>query len=74
MGVALVMAASDSRYPLALQVFGWLLIFVALLLAVIGRENFKKTIAWSLTLAPAFQRLGGVLGISIGCFLAYAVI
>jgi len=74
LGVALVMGASESRYPLGLQAFGWLSIIAALALAVIGRAYFKEIIGWALKLSPKFQRSGGILGILTACFLAYAVL
>ena len=74
LGVALVIGASDSKYPIVLQIFGWLLIFVASVLGVIGRERFKSLIKWSVKLSLLLQRLAAVLGILFGCFLIYAVV
>ena len=72
-GVSLIMGASESKNPIVLHISGWLLISVALVLAVIGRERFKSVINWSVKLSPLVQRLGAVLGILFGSFLIYAV-
>lgn len=74
LGVAFVIGASESKYPLILQIFGWLSIFAALVLAVIGRDNFKKIMKWTIKILPLFKRLMGFFAILFGCFLIYAVI
>jgi len=73
-GVALVIGASESKYSIVLQIFGWLLISAALVLGVIGRERFKSLIKWSVKLSPLIQRIAAVSGILFGCFLIYAVV
>jgi len=73
-GVALVVGASESKYPIVLQIFGWLLISAALVIVVIGRERFKKLVKWSVKLPPLIYRLASVLSILLGCFFIYAVV
>ena len=74
LGVALITGASESRYPVALQSLGWLVIFAALVLGVIGRERFKNLLKWVLKLAPSFQRLAAVFAILFSVFLIQSVI
>lgn len=73
-GVSLVIGASESKYPIVLQIFGWLLISAALVLGVISRERFKSLIKWSVQLSPLIQLLAAVSGTLFGCFLIYAVV
>ncbi len=73
-GVALVIGASESKYPIVLQIFGWLLISVALVIGGIGRERFKKVVKWSVKLPTLIYRLASALSILFGCFLIYAVV
>ena len=73
-GVALVIGASESKYPIVLQIFGWLLISAALVIGGIGRERFKKVVKWSVKLPTSIYRLASVLSILFGCFLIYAVV
>lgn len=72
-GVSLIMGALESKYPIVLHISGWLLLSVALVLAVMGQERFKSMMKWSVELSPLVQRLGAVLGILFGSFLIYAV-
>ncbi len=74
LGVALVLGASESKFPVVLQNFGWLTISVALIVSVIGRERFKSLIKWSVKVTPPFQRLMGIFAIIFGCFLIYSII
>jgi hypothetical protein len=73
-GVALILGASESRYPSAISTIGWISIVAASVLAIIGRSNFKRLMSWMLSFSPAIGRIGGVLAMLLGGFLIYAVI
>ena len=73
LGISLVIAAADSKYPMALQILGWLTLIVVLVLSAIGRERFKSLIKWSLGINPSIQRVMGVFGILFGSLLFHAV-
>ncbi|MFC1824929.1 hypothetical protein ACFL9T_19645, partial [Thermodesulfobacteriota bacterium] len=53
LGVALVKYAASSKYPLAMEVIGWISISAAIILGVIGRNKFKGLITWALGLASS---------------------
>jgi len=74
LGIAFLIGASGSKYPLILQIFGWFSISAALVLSLIGREKFKRLIKWTIKITPLFQRLMGFFAILLGCFFIYAVI
>jgi len=71
-GALLVTQSSVSRYPLAVEVLGWVFIVSGILLAVIGRTNFRRLLSWVLTNLTAFGRIAGVMSIAFGGFLIYA--
>ena len=73
LGISLVIAAADSKYPIALQILGWLTLIVVLVLSAIGRERFKSLIKWSLGINPNIQRVMGFFGILFGSLLFHAV-
>ena len=73
LGIVFVTSAQSSKFPLTLQVIGWLFIAAGIILSVIGRNNFKKLAGWALTLDPKYLRAGGVFAILFGGFLVYAV-
>ena len=75
LGVAFLIGASGSKYPLIFQIFGWLSISAAIVLSVIGREKFKSSIKWVIKKqSPLFQRSMGFFAILLGWFFIYAVI
>lgn len=74
LGVVLVIGASESRFPVILQVLGWLSISAALVLGVIGRTRFRNLIRWATKLALPFRSLTGIFSILFGGFLVYAVL
>lgn len=74
LGVALITYAAESKYPIALQVIGWLSLAAALILGVIGRARFKGLMNWAMNLASSYGHVGGFLAILFGGFLIYAVV
>lgn len=74
LGAALIGYATASKYPLALQIFGWLSVGGAIILAGMGRARFKAVISWALGFASSLMRFAGLLAAALGGFLIYAVV
>jgi hypothetical protein len=74
LGALLIYQAGISKYPLAIEIIGWLSIFAAVIFTVIGRNNFIRLMSWALSLTKPFGRIGGVLAVCFGAFLIYAFI
>jgi hypothetical protein len=74
LGVLLVYQSGVSRYPLAIEIIGWISIIAAAFLTVIGRDRFGRLISWALSVAKSFARVGGVLAACFGAFLIHAFI
>ncbi len=73
-GALLISQSSLSKYPLAIEILGWLSIAAALSLAVMGRHNFHGLLSWALTFLKPFGRAGGVFAAAFGGFLIYAFV
>ena len=73
-GVMLVQQSSVSRYPLAIEIIGWLAIAAAVIFTVIGRDNFRRLMSWALSLTKPYGRIGGVVAAGFGAFLIYAFV
>jgi hypothetical protein len=73
LGIVLIIGAPDSRFPITLQVLGWLSIISALILIAIGGGRFRRLIYWALKLAPSIKNIAGVLALLLGGFMIYAV-
>jgi hypothetical protein len=74
LGLLLIYQSSESRYPLVIEVIGWISLAAALFLAVIGRRNFSRLMSWALSFVKPYGRLGGILAAAFGVFLVHAYI
>lgn len=74
LGSALVLYSGSSRFPVVLEILGWLTITAALVLWAMGRANFQAMMAWALNFTSTYSRIGGGLTMCFGAFLVYAVI
>ena len=74
LGILLVEYAPVSRFPLVIEVLGWLSIAAAVTFMLIGRANFLRLMNWALSLLKPYGRIGGVFAAAFGAFLIYAFI
>ena len=74
LGALLVYLADASRFPLVIEIIGWLSLTAALFLAVIGRARFRRLMTWALSMVRPVARMGGILAAAFGAFLVYAFI
>ena len=73
LGAALIIAAPQSRFPVAMEVLGWIAIVAAIAILFMGRDRMKKFIAWFQRMTNTMVRVWLVFGIAFGAFLVYAV-
>lgn len=71
-GALLITQSGLSRFPLGIEVLGWVFIIAGFSLAMIGRKKFRSLVAWALENLKPFGRLAGVIAIALGGFLVYA--
>ena len=74
LGAFLIYQSGASKYPLAIEIIGWLSIVAAVFFAVIGRNNFSRLMAWALSQVKTLGRVGGVIASVFGAFLIHAFI
>ena len=74
LGALLIIQSDLSRFPVVIEVIGWLSIVAALFLAVMGRYNFQRLMLWALSFLKSYGRVGGVFAAVFGAFLIYAFI
>ena len=74
LGIALLLSSAQSKFPIAIQVIGWLSLVAAIVLVLIGRQRFRALIAWAVNIAPFYHHLGGLVAMLFGGFLVYAVV
>ena len=72
-GLALIIVASNSKFPLAFQVLGWIAIIAAVVIIFLGRERISKLITWFEQLSPTVTRVWLLFGIAFGGFLIFGI-
>ena len=73
-GGAQLCVASGSRAPLTLTVIGWILIFTGIFYPIAGVEYIGERVRWGLALGPSFLLGWGVIAVTFGGLLGYAVV
>lgn len=72
-GIALLLIAPTSQFPLALSIIGWIAIVAAIFIGAIGPARFHILMAWVLNLSTGWGRVAGLFTLLFGGFLVYAV-
>jgi len=73
-GILLITQSSQSRFPLAIELLGWVFIVAGVSLAVIGRTKFRTLITWVVTNLRAYAPIAAVIALAFGGFLVYAFV
>jgi hypothetical protein len=71
LGLAVIAAAVESRFPLAFHALGWIAIIAAVGLAIMGKVRMRKFIAWFDQRSTAVLRAWLLVGIAFAGFLMY---
>ena len=72
LGVCLIVQSPSSKFPLTIEIIGWLSIAAAICFAAIGRQYFIKLMNWAFSLVDKLGRLTGIVAAAFGIFLVYA--
>jgi hypothetical protein len=73
LGVALIRAASGSRYPNALGILGIISILGALVALILGFERLRAFVKWWVARPSWLIQTWGLIAGLLGVFLVYAV-
>lgn len=74
LGAFLIHQSTISRFPLIIEILGWISIIAAVVLAVMGRLNFIRLMSWALSFSKPLGRVGGIIAMAFGAFLIYAFV
>lgn len=70
-GIGFVLSATSSPFPLALTIFGYLLVAIGIGLVVIGPTAHRRFGVWSFQKVRPIVRPSGFASLIIGIFLVY---
>lgn len=74
LGTLLILQSDLSKYPLVIELLGWLSIVAGLSLALMGRQRFLRFMSWALRRSRPLGQVGGVLAAAFGGFLVHAFV
>ena len=72
MGLVLIMAASNSRWPRILRAFGAVMCLQGISANLLGLERARAILEWE-GMHTAFLRAGATVALLSGCFIVFAV-
>lgn len=72
LGMLLLFAAGNSRFPLAIRIFGGLSLIASVVFLLMGHEKFKLFLIDILPLYQSYALVSGLLSLAVGTFLIYA--
>jgi len=73
-GIVLLLYASNSHFPLTLQIIGWIGIVAGISLALTPRKKFTRLIQWAFEKFSPYMQISALFAALFGGFLIYAVI
>jgi hypothetical protein len=73
MGLVLILAALNSRWPWTLRAFGAAMCLQALTATVLGIERARAIMEWEGRQGNALLRAGAVIALASGSFIAFAI-
>ena len=72
MGILLLLAAKESKYPSVIKFIGYLAIIAATVVIVMGHKGFQDIMSSLIPIFKPYAPVSGLTGIAIGGFLIYA--
>ncbi len=74
LGLILIQQAVNSKFPLVIEVLGWISLVAAIILATLGRRRFTRLMFWIIGKARPIAPVGGFFAVLFGAFLVYAFV
>ncbi len=72
LGIVLMLAAADSRFPLALGVLGAMSLIGAVAIPALGRERQRQVLAWWQRQRDTLLRAWSLAAFAAGAFVVHA--
>jgi len=74
LGIALILYADQSSFPLTLHIIGWIAIVAGVIIAFVPHAKFTRLIHWAFDLFARYSRIPAMFAVLFGGFLIYAVL
>jgi hypothetical protein len=77
-GILFINKANESKFPVVIEIIGWIAILAGIVFIVIGRKRFQRLMLWAFSLKESMWKpmgyIGGILAVCLGLFLIYAYV
>jgi hypothetical protein len=73
MGLVVILSATASRAPKTLRALGAVMCVQGLSATLLGPEHARTVLEWEARQGPALLRVGAVVALAAGGFMAFAV-
>jgi hypothetical protein len=73
-GIALILYADQSRFPLTLHILGWIAVVAGVIFALVPRAKFIRLMHWAFERFARYTRIAAVFAVLFAGFLIYAVL
>jgi hypothetical protein len=73
LGAGLLFLAETSRAPMALRIFGAIILVAGVVILFLGLERHRRMIDWWLSAGRTIQLVWGLIALAFGLFLIYAI-
>lgn len=74
LGLLLLLASEQSKYPLVIEVLGWIALAAAVFLALLGPKRLGRLVRWIVDKVKPFAPIGGLIAVAFGAFLVWAFV
>ena len=74
LGLVLIQQAASSKFPLVIEILGWISLAAAMILAALGHGRFTRLMFWIIGKARPIAPVGGLFAVLFGAFLVYAFV
>jgi len=74
LGLVLIQQAANSKFPLVIEILGWISLAAAISLAALGRRRFMRLMFWLIGKLRPFAPVGGSFAVLFGGFVVYAFV
>ena len=72
LGILLIIAAKESKYPRVIKFFGYLAIIAAVWFLFMGLESFQNNMSSLISEIKSYAPVIGLVAMALGSFLIYA--
>ena len=72
LGIIFIIGAGGSKYPVVFKIFGYFMILAAIVLLIIGQNQFQDLVHSIISNVRPFAPVSGLFAVALGGFILYS--